>query len=225
VAKVLTVEQAAKFIKPHATLMIGGFGNVGIPWRLVSKIADMASEIYGLTVIVNDLGTPGEGLGRLVSNKQIKKAIGSYFSYNPDAVAAYRRGEINLALMPQGNMAEAIRAGGAGLGGFYSPVGVGTELENSDTKVINGKKYTFVEALSADFAIIHAHKADILGNLIYNKAACNFNPLMAMAAKITIAEVDEIVETGILTPTEITTPFVYVNALVKADKEGVRCQA
>ena len=224
-AKLLTAEQAVKLIKPNCVLMIGGFGNVGIPWRLIGKMADTAAEIHGLTVIVNDLGTPGEGLGRLVSNRQIKKAIGSYFSYNPDAVAAYRRGEMDLALMPQGNMAEAIRAGGAGLGGFYSPVGVGTELENSDTRVINGKKYTFVEALRADFAVIRAYKADRLGNLIYDKAASNFNPLMATAAKTTIAEVEEIVEPGTLAPTEITTPFVYVDTLVRVDKEAAKCRA
>ncbi|MDR3348433.1 MAG: CoA transferase subunit A [Acidaminococcales bacterium] len=217
-AEIFTKEQAIEFIKPNSTLMIGGFGNVGIPRRLVSKIADMPSEIYGLTLIVNDLGTPGVGLGRLVSNKQIKKAIGSYFSYNPDAVTAYHRGELDLKLMPQGNMAEAIRAGGAGLGGFYSPVGVGTELEGSDNKVINGKEYTFVEALRADFAMIHAYKADTLGNLVYNKAAGNFNPLMAMAAKFTIAEAEEIVEAGALPPAEIATPFVYVNALVKVER-------
>jgi 3-oxoacid CoA-transferase A subunit len=201
--------------------MIGGFGNVGVPHAMIEKLADKADEIKGLTIIAADLGTPNKGLGKLVRNKQIKKTIGSYFSYNPEAVKEYFEGRLELELIPQGNLAECVRAGGAGIGGFYCPVGVGTDLfKDVETKIIAGEKYVFVEALKADYALLHAYKADKMGNLVYNNTARNFNPMMARAAKFTIVEAEEIVEVGELDPMEIITPFLYVNAIVKVERRN-----
>jgi 3-oxoacid CoA-transferase A subunit len=173
------------------------------------------TDLKELKIMGNDLGTPNVGLGRLVRNRQIKQAIGSYFTYNTEAAELYFEGKLNLKMMPQGTFAESIRAGGCGLGGFYTRVGIGSEVtEGLDTKEINGKTYVLVEPLTADFAILRAKKADRLGNLVYESTARNFNPVMATAAKFTIVDVDEIVEPGELDPEEIVTPFVYVDVVV-----------
>lgn len=209
----MSVKDAAKLIRSGSSIMVGGFGNIGNPKLLIDAIAD--GEATELIVIANDLGTSNVGLGRLVTNNKIQKAIGSYFTYNPDVAKKYREGLIDLELMPQGTFAEAIRCGGVGIGGFYTRVGLGTELtQGHETKVIDGAEYVFARALQADFAIIHAKKADELGNLVYDKTARNFNPIMAMASKFCIAEVEEIVPAGELSPEEIVTPFVFVDALV-----------
>ncbi len=213
----LSVDDAAKLIKSESSIMVGGFGNIGNPKQLIDKIAD--GNATNLTVMANDLGTPNVGLGRWVTENKIKKAIGSYFTYNKDVARKYREGLIELFMMPQGTFAEAIRAGGVGIGGFYTRIGLGTELtEGHETKIIDGIEYVFAKALHADFAILHAKKADELGNLIYDKTARNFNPIMAMAADYCIVEVEEIVPAGSLSPEEIVTPFVFVDALVLVER-------
>ncbi|MGG1675966.1 CoA transferase subunit A [Neobacillus sp. NRS-1170] len=211
--KLISCEEAVKKIKSSSRIMVGGFGLVGCPLSLVDALVD--SEIKDLEIISNNLGEPGKGLGVLVRQKRVKKAIGSYFTSNPEVVKAFQDKELEVELVPQGTMSEAIRAGGAGLGGFYTPVSVGTKIaENKEERILNGKKYVFQEPIKADFALIKAKKADTLGNLIYNKSARNFNPMMATAADIVIAEVDEIVETGQISPEEIVTPHLYVDFIV-----------
>lgn len=208
-----TVDEVISLIQDGDTLMVGGFGLVGSPLSLIEGL--IRSDKKDLTIISNNLGEPGKGLGKLVLQKKVKKAIGSYFTSNPDVVKAHMRGELEIELLPQGTLSEAIRAGGAGLGGFYVPTGAGTKLaEGKEERVFNGRTYVLEKPLQADVALIAAHKADELGNLVYRKSARNFNPLMASAAKIVIAEVEEIVEVGALSPEEIVTPHLFVDYIV-----------
>jgi len=212
--KVMTATEAVAEIKSGSSIMIGGFGRVGSPEMLLAALA--AHDAKELTIIGNDLGSHNEGIGVVLLQGKIKKAIGSFFTPNPDAAKYYREGKIEIELIPQGNFAEAIRAAGAGLGGFLSPVGVGTVLaKGHQLLTLNGTEYLLQEPISADYAFVRAKKADSLGNLVYSKSARNFNPIMATAAKICIVEVDEIVEPGELSPEDIITPFLYVDILVK----------
>ncbi|WP_455656573.1 CoA transferase subunit A [Phascolarctobacterium sp.] len=209
----MEAEEAVKLVKPGDVVMIGGFGNIGNPKELIDLIAE--TDVRELTVIANDLGTPNVGLGRWVRNGKLKKAIGTYFTYNTEAAELYFAGKLNLEMLPQGTFAESIRAGGCGIGGFYTKVGVGTQLtENCETKNIDGQNYVLAYPLRADVAILHAKKADKMGNLVYERTARNFNPLMATASSLTIVEVEEIVEVGQLSPEEIVTPYIYVDVLV-----------
>lgn len=213
IARIVDAEEAVKLVNTGDVVMIGGFGNVGNPKYLIDLLAE--TGVQELTVIANDLGTPNVGLGRWVRNGMLKKAIGTYFTYNTEAAELYFEGNLHLEMLPQGTFAESIRAGGCGLGGFYTKVGVGTELtEHCETKVIGGETYVLAYPLKADVALLHARKADTMGNLVYERTARNFNPLMATAAALTIVEVDEIVEAGMLSPEEIITPYVYVDVLV-----------
>lgn len=215
-AKILDIADSVKLIKSNSTIMVGGFGNIGNPKKLIDLIAD--SEITDLTVIANDLGTPNKGLGRWVTNKKVKKAIGSFFTYNTEAGKLYFEGKLNLEMRPQGTFAECIRAGGCGIGGFYTKVGVGTVLaEGKEEKIINGVRYILETPLRADVAILRASKADTVGNLVFEKTARNFNPIMAMAADFTIVEVEEIVEAGTLSPESIVVPGIYTDVLVKVE--------
>ncbi len=210
---VLMPDAAASLLKNGARIMVGGFGLVGCPITLVHALDRMG--INNLEIISNNLGEPGRGLGVLVQKKKVRKGIGSYFTSNPDVVEAYLRGELEIELLPQGTLAEAIRAGGAGIPAFYTPVGAGTDLaKGKEEKIFNEKKYILQHSLKADFSLIKAYKADKLGNLIYMKSARNFNPAMATAGNIVIAEVDEIVEAGELDPEDIITPHLYVDYLV-----------
>jgi 3-oxoacid CoA-transferase subunit A len=218
------IKSTLSCVKSGHTLMVGGFGLIGAPLTLIDGLTK--KDVVGLTIISNNLGEKGQGLGALLSQKKIKKAIGSYFTSNRDVGDAYQRGEIELELLPQGTLSESMRAGGAGIGGYYTKTGVGTELaKGKEEREINGIKYIFEPAIRADVALIRAWKADTLGNLVYYKTARNFNPLMATAADIVIAEVDEIVEPGELSPEEIVTPHLFVNHIIKAQKiltkEGV----
>lgn len=204
--------------------MVGGFGLVGAPLTLIKGLTQ--KDINELTIISNNLGEPGEGLGVLLRQQKIRKAIGSYFTSNREVGEAYQRGEIDLQLLPQGTLAESMRAGGAGIGGYYTKTGVGTELtQGKEIRELNGEPYVFEQALKADVALIRAHKADTLGNLVYYKTARNFNPVMATAADLVIAEVDEIVGAGELSAEEIVTPHLFVDRLLVAKKiltkEGV----
>ena len=212
--KLLSAAEAIDQIPEGARVMIGGFGLRGCPDELVDQLA--ASGKKNLTIISNDLGSPNQGLGKLQTNGQVAALIGSYYNWNPDAIAAYNRGEIRVTLVPQGTLAESMRAAGMGIPAYYTPASVGTDLEKGkEVRQFNGKSYVLEEAIHADVALIRAKKADTLGNLVYSKTARNFNPVMAMAADYTIAEVDEIVEPGELDPETIVTPHLFVNAIVK----------
>ncbi len=222
--KETSVKEAVKHIKSGDTLMVGGFGLIGSPLTLIDELINY--DVTDLTIISNNVGEEGEGLGLLLRQGKIKKAIGSYFTSNREAVRYYNEGKLDIGLLPQGTMSEAIRAGGAGIGGFYTKTAVGTELaEGKDTREIDGETYLFEKALRADVALIRAHKADTEGNLTYYKTARNFNPNMATAAKYVIVEVDEIVEKGKLLPEEIITPHLFIDAIVTSrlilTKEGV----
>ncbi|PIC63165.1 succinyl-CoA--3-ketoacid-CoA transferase [Sporosarcina sp. P13] len=221
----LSIDEALKHVKSDQTLMVGGFGLVGSPLSIIEHLTK--HDVSGLTVISNNVGEAGEGLGILLRQGKLKKAIGSYFTSNRDVAKYYNEGKLELELLPQGTLSEAIRAGGAGIGGFYTKTAVGTNLaKGKETKEINGETYLLQEALKADVAIIKAWKADRLGNLVYYKTARNFNPNMATAAAYVIAEVDEIVDVGELSPDEIATPHLYVDAIVKSEltltKDGVK---
>lgn len=218
------IQDALSFVKSGHTVLVGGFGLIGAPLSLIDGLTE--KDVKNLTIVSNNLGESGKGLGILLNQNKIKKGIGSYFTSNRDVGDKYQKGEIELELLPQGTLAESLRAGGAGLGGYYTTTGVGTDLaKGKEEREIDGVKYILEKAIRADVALIRAHKADTLGNLVYYKTARNFNPLMATAAKKVIVEVDEIVEPGVLNPEEIVTPFLFVDVIVVANlvltKEGV----
>lgn len=205
-------------IRDGAVIMVGGFGLVGIPERLIMAIAEKG--VKGLTVISNNCGVDDWGLGLLLRNKQIDKIIASYVGENKEFERQVLSGEIEVQLIPQGTLAEKIRAGGAGIPAFYTAAGVGTPLaERRETRSFNGKEYMLEEALKADFALIRAAKADKMGNLAYNKTARNFNPIMAAAGKVTIAEVERLVEVGEIDPENVHTPGIYVQRLIVGEQE------
>jgi 3-oxoacid CoA-transferase subunit A len=196
------------------TLAVGGFGLCGIPETLIVALRDSGAK--GLTVISNNAGVDGFGLGLLLETRQIKKMISSYVGENKEFERQYLAGELQLEFNPQGTLAERIRAGGAGIAGFYTRTGVGTLVaEGKDTRDFNGETYVLETGLVADVSIVKAWKGDTEGNLVYRKTARNFNPMMATAGKVTIAEVEEIVEAGSLDPDGIHTPGIFVQRLVK----------
>lgn len=212
--KQLTAREAIERVSDGDSVMIGGFGLRGCPDELVSEL--VAAGKKELTIISNDLGSPNQGLGRLMTNGQIRGLIGSYYNWNPEAIEAYNRGEITVELVPQGTLAESIRAAGMGIPAYFTPTAAGTELDRGKEKrSFDGVDCVMEKAIHADVALIRAKKADRLGNLVYSKVARNFNPLMAMAARYTIAEVDDIVEPGELDPELITTPHIFVDAIVE----------
>ena len=215
--EIVSAARAVEEIGPGATVMVGGFGLVGAPLTLIEAL--VASErARDLTVISNNLGEPGKGLGALLLAGGVRKAIGSYFTSNPDVVEAHARGALDVELLPQGTLAEAIRSGGAGLGGFYTPTAVGTRLaEGREERVIDGGRYLFQASLRADVALVRARAADALGNLVYEKTARNFNPDMATAARVVVAEVDEVLPVGALAPEQVSTPHLFVDYVVRAE--------
>lgn len=210
------LSEAVAGIQDGATVMIGGFGNAGMPSALIDAlIAQGASD---LTIVNNNAGNGDTGLAALLAAGRVKKIICSFPRQTDSHVfdRLYRAGEIELELTPQGNLAERIRAAGAGIGGFFSPTGYGTLLaEGKETRVINGRHYVLESPIHADFALIKALKGDRWGNLVYRKAARNFGPIMAMAAKCTIAQVDEVVPLGELDPEVIVTPGIFVQRVVQ----------
>lgn len=216
--KLKSAEDAIKWIQHGDCVLVGGFGLCGTPFTLIDTITE-SDHARALTIISNNLGEAGKGLGKLLISKHIKKAVGSYFTSNRDAVKAWKSGELEIELIPQGTLAEAIRAGGAGIAGFYTKTAVGTKLaEGKEERVFDGERYIFVRGIKADVALIRAAKADTMGNLIYSKTARNFNPMMATAANLVIAEVDEIVESGSFDPEQIVTPHSYVDIIVMNDR-------
>jgi 3-oxoacid CoA-transferase subunit A len=208
-------------IKDGQTIAVGGFGLCGIPELLIETIAQIG--VVNLTCISNNAGIDNIGLGILLRNKQIKKMISSYVGENKEFERQYLSKELELEFTPQGTLAEKLRAAGAGIPAFYTKTGVGTIVaENKEHREFNGELYILEQALYCDVALIKAYKADRLGNIIYNKTARNFNPLCAMASKIAIVEVEEIVEVGDLEPDYIHTPGIYINRIVlntKVDKK------
>lgn len=212
---IITAAEAAAMVKDGDVLMVGGFGMTGNAVHLAHALAELPTK--DITYIANNVGEPGLGGGRMLRNGQIKKAIGSFFTSNPEAVAAAQSGAIEFELIPQGSLAEAMRAGGAGIGGFYTLTAAGTVIaENSETRVINGKTYVFVPALRANVAFVRAWKADTAGNLVYRMTEQNFNKAMATAADLVIAEVEHIVPMGEIDPNQIHTTGNYVDYLVQA---------
>ena len=210
-------------IKDGATLIVGGFGLCGIPEKLIFALRD--SGVKDLTIVSNNCGVDDWGLGILLANRQIKKMISSYVGENKIFEQQFLSGELEVDLVPQGTLAERIRAGGAGIPGFYTATGVGTAIaEGKEVKMFNGKPYILEEGIVGDFALVKAWKADEYGNLVYRKTARNFNPLVATAGKVTIAEVEEIVKQGELSPDQIHTPGIYVQRLLQGQEYEKRIE-
>ena len=212
---VTSAVEAVSHVRSGDTVMVGGFGLVGAPLALIDALVEH-SDATDLTIVSNNIGEPGRGLGKLLRQGRIRRGISSYFTSNPEAVAAVNAGEMEATLLPQGTFAEAIRAGGAGIGGFFTPVGAGTVLaEGKEQRVVEGVPHVLELPLRADVALVYAARADRLGNLWYRHTARNFNPLMATAARVTIAEAGEILDVGELDPESVHTPHLYVDLLVE----------
>lgn len=211
--KQITVKKAGEFFRDGMTIMVGGFMGVGTPPRLMTELLE--SGVKELTIIANDTAFVDTGLGPLIVNGRVKKVIASHIGTNPETGRRMIAGEMEVQLIPQGTLAEQIRCGGAGLGGFLTPTGVGTVVEEGKQKItLDGRDYLLELPLRADLALIHAQKADPLGNLTYDLSARNFNPLMALAADITIAEPDEMVAVGDIDPDCVATPGAIIDWLI-----------
>lgn len=212
--KVISIEQALEKVKDGMTIMVGGFLGVGNPLTLVDAL--VKKGVRDLTLIANDTARPELGIGKLVVNKQLKKAMVSHIGTNPETGRQMIAGELNVDLIPQGTLAERIRCGGAGLGGFLTPTGVGTIVEEGKQRlVLNGKSYLLELPLRAEVALLSAHKADKFGNLVFRRSTRNFNPVMAFAADVVIVEAKQIVEIGEIDPDEVMVTGVVVDWIVQ----------
>jgi 3-oxoacid CoA-transferase A subunit len=206
-------DAAAALIPDGATLMVGGFGLCGVPEDLIQALHRRGTS--GLTVISNNAGVDEFGLGILLRSRQIRKMVSSYVGENREFERQFLSGELEVELVPQGTFSERIRAGGAGIGGFFTPTGYGTLVaEGKETREIDGRWYVLERPLVADFAFVKAHRGDHAGNLVYRKTARNFNPMMATAARVTIAEVEQLVEPGTIEPDTVVTPGIFVRHVV-----------
>jgi 3-oxoacid CoA-transferase subunit A len=211
---VASADQAVADLPDGATLMAGGFGLCGIPENLIQAIFRRGTR--GLTVISNNCGIDGKGLGLLLGNGQVKKMVASYVGENKIFERLYLSGQLDVELNPQGTLAERIRAGGAGIPAFYTATGYGTQVaEGKETRAFGGRMYVLETALTADFSIVKAWKGDRFGNLVYRKTTRNFNPMIATAGRVTIAEVEQLVEPGELDPDGIHTPGIYVQRIIQ----------
>jgi 3-oxoacid CoA-transferase len=210
----ISAQAAAAYVQSGDTVLVGGFGMTGHPVNLLHALAE--TQTGNLTLIGNNVGEAGLGGGRLLRNGQLKKAIGSYFTSNPEAVMAAQSGALEVQLLPQGTLAEAIRAGGAGIAGFYTPTAAGTPIASAETRDFDGVPHVFVRGLRGDVALLRAWRADTAGNLQYRMTEQNFNKAMASAATLVIAEVEEIVPVGEIAPEAVHTPGLFVDYLVKA---------
>ena len=220
---ILTSDAAVADIPNGATLMIGGFGLCGIPENLIAAL--VRKGVTGLHTISNNMGVDGFGMGLMLEADMIASHVGSYVGENKLLETRVLAGQLDLTLVPQGTLAERIRAGGAGIPGFYTPTGVGTAVaEGKEVREFNGRSYLLETALVADYALIKAWRGDRLGNLVYRKTARNFNPMMAAAARITIAEVEELVEPGEIDPDHVITPGIYVARIVQGEKYEKRIE-
>ncbi len=214
---VKNVTDALQGIEDGMTLMVGGFGLCGIPENSINELVKKGTK--GLTCISNNAGVDDFGLGLLLQQKQVKKMISSYVGENQEFERQMLSGELEVDLIPQGSLAERCRAGGAGIPAFFTPAGFGTEVaEGKEVRIFNGKPHILEAALTADFAIVKAWRGDTEGNLVFKSTARNFNPMMAMAGKITIAEVEELVSAGDLDPNQIHTPGIFVQRIFKGEK-------
>jgi 3-oxoacid CoA-transferase subunit A len=205
---------AVALVSDGATIMMGGFGLCGIPENLIAALHDQGTQ--KLTAMSNNAGVDDFGLGILLRSRQVTKMIATYVGENKEFERQFLEDEIEVELVPQGTFAERLRAGGAGIGGFFTPTGYGTVVaEGKETRTINGRGHVFEEPLHADFAFVKAFRGDRLGNLTYHRTAQNFNPMMAAAGQVTIAEVEELVEPGEIDPDHVVTPGIYVQHIIK----------
>ena len=218
-----SAEEAVAGIPDGATIMMGGFGLCGIPENLIAALH--ARGTRGLTVISNNAGIDDFGIGVLLKSRQVRKMISTYVGENKEFERQYLTGELEVELVPQGTFSERIRAGGAGIGGFFTPTGYGTLIaEQKETRTIDGTPYVLELPLKADFAFVKAWKGDRTGNLVYRKTARNFNPVMATAAAVTIAEVEELLEPGAIDPDHVVTPGIFVRHILKGAKYEKRIE-
>jgi 3-oxoacid CoA-transferase A subunit len=220
---VANADEAVKDIPDNAVLMLGGFGLCGIPENCIAAL--IKKGVTGLTCISNNAGVDDFGIGLMLKTRQVKKMISSYVGENAEFERQLLSGELEVELIPQGTLAERIRAGGAGIPAFFTPTGFGTEVaEGKETREFNGKMYVLEQWLKADFSIVKAWKGDTMGNLVYKGTARNFNPMMATAGKITIAEVEELVQPGELDPNNIHTPGIYVQRIFQGSNYEKRIE-
>ena len=218
-----SAEDAVSQITDGATIMMGGFGLCGIPEHLISALHARGTQ--GLTVISNNAGIDDFGIGVLLRARQVRKMISTYVGENKEFERQYLSGELEVELVPQGTFAERIRAGGAGIGGFFTPTAFGTLVaEGKETRLIDGTPYVLEKPLTADFAFVKGWKGDRVGNLVYRKTARNFNPVMATAAGVTIAEVEQLLEPGAIDPEHVVTPGIFVRYILQGPKYEKRIE-
>jgi 3-oxoacid CoA-transferase subunit A len=218
-----SAEAAVALIPDGASILVGGFGLCGIPENLIAALRKRGTK--NLTVISNNAGVDDFGLGVLLRNRQIKKMISTYVGENKEFERQYLTGEIEVELVPQGTFSERVRAAGAGIGGFFTPTAAGTIVaEGKETRELNGKTYVLENPLHADFALIKGYRGDRLGNLVYRKTARNFNPVMATAGRVTIAEVEELVEPGSIDPETVVTPGIFVQHIIEGPQYEKRVE-
>lgn len=210
--KIISKEEVTSLFKDGMTVMAGGFMGVGTPQGLVNAILE--TGVKDITLIVNDTAFEGAGVGPLIYNRRVKKVIASHIGTNPETGRQMINGELDVELVPQGTLAERVRAGGSGLGGVLTPTGIGTVVEEGKEKIaVDGREYLLEKPLRAEIALLKAYKADKAGNLIYNRSARNFNPLMALAADTVIVQVEQVVEIGEIDPDEVMTPGILVDKI------------
>jgi 3-oxoacid CoA-transferase subunit A len=220
---VASAAEAVSRIADGASIMMGGFGLCGIPENLIAALH--ARGTRGLTLISNNAGVDDFGIGILLRARQVKKMIATYVGENKEFERQFLTGELEVELVPQGTFAERIRAGGAGIGGFFTPTGYGTLVaEGKETRVIDGKPYVLERPIRADFAFVKAWKGDRTGNLVYRRTARNFNPVMATAADVTIAEVEHVVDAGAIDPDHVVTPGIFVNCILRGERYEKRIE-
>ena len=220
---VASAASAVALVPDGATIMMGGFGLCGIPENLIAALHARGTQ--GLTVVSNNAGVDDFGIGVLLKSRQVRKMIATYVGENKEFERQFLTGELDVELVPQGTFAERIRAGGAGIAGFFTPTGYGTLVaDGKETRTIDGRPYVFERSLVADFAFVKAWKGDRAGNLVYRRTARNFNPVMATAAKVTIAEVEHLVEPGEIDPDHVVTPGIFVRHILQGEKYEKRIE-
>src|SRR5206468_3240412 len=218
-----TADEAVALVPDGASILMGGFGLCGIPENLITALHRRGTK--QLTVISNNAGVDDFGIGILLRTRQVRRMIATYVGENKEFERQFLSGELDVELVPQGTFAERIRAGGAGIGGFFTPTAYGTIVaEGKETRVIDGKPYVLEQPLHADFAFVHAWKGDRVGNLVYRRTARNFNPVMATAARVTIAEVEQLVEPGALDPDHVVTPGIFVKHILQGERYEKRIE-
>jgi 3-oxoacid CoA-transferase subunit A len=218
-----SADAAVALIPDGATILVGGFGLCGIPENLILALRERGTS--DLTVISNNAGVDDFGLGMLLKTRQIRKMISTYVGENKEFERQYLSGELEVELVPQGTFSERVRAAGAGIGGFFTPTAYGTLVaDGKETRVIDGKPHVFEKPLAADFALVRGYRGDRLGNLVYRKTARNFNPVMATAATVTIAEVEHLVEPGDIDPEQVVTPGIFVKHIIRGERYEKRIE-